>query len=427
MSLQVCTPHALHVVLHGTCVYVLAACLGSSCALAQLEEASDTARTEETQIDPRELKAFRDAISRAESIDGSYGAMLPEQLLSLGIALQKESRHAEAITVFKRGSHLARINNGLYSNAQIPYIQHKITSHVALKQFDEADTAQARLFRVQRGKQTRREIDVEVLLQQARWQHQAYSLDVGGKEVSYSRLLNMWDLNRLALTNVMDREGDTSPNLLPPLYGMLRAQYLISAHSNHSTGSNMGTGFGPGRAQSRFNNYLNKNYDMGRSIIRAIHEIQVSEYGEASLATARTRIMMGDWMMWHNAREPAMDAYSLGIGELAGLDDAQIQTEKLLGSPAALPDLEGIRPLPPEVSAEVGSILLEFGVSREGKVVDLVRLQDETVQGTEKDTELENQALRLMRSLRRTKFRPRFVDGVAITTENLVKAYAIAH
>ena len=183
----------------------------------------------------------------------------------------------------------------------------------------------------------------------------------------------------------------------------------------------------PGGAQSRFNNYLNKNYDMGRSIIRAIHEIQVSEYGEASLATAQTRVMMGDWMLWHNAREPAMDAYSLAIGELAGLDDAQIQTENLLGSPTALPDLEGIRPLPREVSAEVGSILIEFGVSREGKVVDLVRLQSETAEGPVEDSEFENQALRLIRSLRRTKFRPQFVDGVAITTEKLVKAYAIAH
>ena len=166
---------------------------------------------------------------------------------------------------------------------------------------------------------------------------------------------------------------------------------------------------------------------MGRSIIRAIHEIQVSETGEASLATAQTSVMMGDWMLWHNESEPAMDAYSLAIGELAGLDDAQIQTENILGSPTALPDLVGMRSLPPEVSAEAGDILLEFGVSRKGRVTDLVRLDNDIAPDTAKDTELESKAIRLMRSLRRTKFRPRFVDGVAITTEKLVKAYAIAH
>jgi hypothetical protein len=427
MSLLLCTPHAVRVAVQGACVYTLAACLGSSCALARLEETPGTTPIEHAPMDAGELQSFRDAISGAESIDGAYGAMLPEQLLSLGIALQKEGRHAEAVAVFKRGSHLARINNGLYSNAQIPYIQHKITSHIALRQFTEADGAQARLFRVQRGKQAKGEIDIDVLLQQARWQHQAYTLGVGGKEVSFSRLMNMWDLNRLALTNTIAREGDTSPDLLPPLYGMLRAQYLISAHGNHTTGSTINSDIGPRQAQNRFNSSPKKNYDMGRSIIRAIHEIQVSVHGEASLAAAQTRVMMGDWMLWHNAREPAMEAYSLAVGELAGLDDAQIQTENLLGSPRALPDLEGIRPLPPEVSAEGGDILLEFGVSPKGKVTDLVRLDSEIAPDTAEDTELENQAIRLMRSLRRTKFRPRFVAGVAINTEKLVKAYAITH
>ena len=132
-------------------------------------------------------------------------------------------------------------------------------------------------------------------------------------------------------------------------------------------------------------------------------------------------------MLWHDARETAMEAYSQAIGELAELDDAQLLTEKLLGTPAALPDLDGVRPLPPEVSAEEGNILLEFGVSQGGKVVDLVRLRTTEDENAQIDDALEGQARRLMRLLRRTKFRPQFFEGEAITTEKLVKAYVIAH
>jgi tetratricopeptide (TPR) repeat protein len=427
MSLRHLSSHAITIAVNGVSVFLLSAYLGSAGVLAQVEEEEAAAPLEPARADTRELQTFRDAITGAESHNGAYGPMLPEQLISLGLALQKEGRHTEAVAVFKRGSHLARINNGLHSAAQISHIQHKITSHLALGQLDEADEAQARLFRVQRRNLASGELNDEALMQQARWQRQAYDLGVGGEEVRFGRLLNMWDLYRMALTNIIDREGDNSANLLPPLYGMLRAQYLISGHKDRSGSSMMGSETGTRNTQSRFSSYRAKSYDMGRSIIRAIYDIQLPLHGDSGLPTIQSRIMMGDWMLWHDARESAMDAYSLAIGELAGLDDAQLQTEKLLGTPAALPDLDGVRPLPPEVSAEEGNILLEFGVSAGGKVLDLVRLSDTEDENAHSDEALEGQARRLMRSLRRTKFRPQFAEGEAITTEKLVKAYVIAH
>ena len=425
MGLRHLSSHAITVAVSGASVFLLSACLGSEKVLAQTEPAQVPLPT--ASIDSPELQTFRDAISGAESSNGAYGVMLPEQLISLGLALQKEGRHTEAVAVFKRGSHLARINNGLHSAAQIAHIQHKITSHLALGQLDEADQAQAQLFRVQQRNLASGELSVEALIQQARWQRQAYNLGVGGEEARFGRLLNMWDLYRMALTNIIEREGERSANLLPPLYGMLRAQYLISGHNDRSAGPIMGAEISSGNVQSRFSRYRAKSYDMGRSIIRAIYDIQLSQHGENSLPVLQTRIMMGDWMLWHNSPEPAMDTYSLAIGELAKRDDAQLQTQALLGTPVALPDLDGVRPLPPEVSAEEGNILLEFGVSEGGKVVNLVRLHDTEDENAQNGDALEGQARRLMRSLRKTRFRPQFAEGKAITTEKLVKAYVIAH
>jgi hypothetical protein len=82
-----------------------------------------------------------------------------------------------------------------------------------------------------------------------------------------------------------------------------------------------------------------------------------------------------------------------------------------------LPDLEGLRGLPPAVDAGEGDILLEFGVDSRGEVVDLVRLDENEANDTA--------ANRLMRELRNTQFRPRFEAGAPAGTDKLVRAYDI--
>ncbi|MFT5710304.1 MAG: hypothetical protein ACI8QT_000998 [Halioglobus sp.] len=394
---------------------------------AEDEQATTPEATPAIAPDSEQLKAIRSAVEIAESGSGAYAVELPEQLLSMGLALQRESRHTDAVTVFKRGSHLARINNGLYSAEQIPFLEREIASHLALGEYTEADKGQSRLYRVQKRSLANSEYLVDALMQQADWQRRAYKLNIGGEEMSFTHLLYMWDLNRMALTTVIEREGDKSSNLLSPLYAMLQAQYLISSHNDHtkSTNYDFSSGVGSRQSYARFNNYLTKSYDMGRSIIGAVHGIQVSHYGEKSLPTIEARILLGDWMLWHGARDPALASYTLAFRELAELDDAQLQTQRLLGAPVPLPDFDGVRPLLPEVGANEGNILVEFGVSARGKVVDLNRVREDNNAEFEPDEATEGKANRLLRALRKTTFRPSFANGEPTPTENIVKAYAI--
>lgn len=164
---------------------------------------------------------------------------------------------------------------------------------------------------------------------------------------------------------------------------------------------------------------------MGRSIIAAVHDIQLSRYGDKSLPTIETRILLGDWMLWHGVRDPALASYAFAFGELAELDDAQVETQRLLGEPVPLPDLDGVRPLLPEVSVNEGNILVEFGVSARGKVVDVSRVREDDNAKLESDEATDGKANRLLRALRKTTFRPSFANGEPTSTENIVKAYAI--
>jgi hypothetical protein len=397
-------------------VFALALLMGTSGGMA-LDAPMGDGDAAEILLDNADTRAYRDVVVDIEREFGAYAPDLPEKLLSLGLALQRQSKHAEAVRVFKRGTHLARINDGLYSAAQIPLIQGEITSHIAVGELQEADERQQYMYRVQQRSLNNPESRTQALMQQAHWQHSAYQLGIG--EQRYSRLTNMWDLYRGALTNISDREGETSSSLLLPLRGLLQTQYLISGHDPSSNSSASGSSFSAQQDLNRFNAYRARSYRQGHAVIRAIYDIENAQTDEQFLASAEALVMLGDWNLWHGEREPAEEAYRAAIMELVELDDAELQIARLFGEPQALPAIDTVRPLPPVVAADEGDILVEFTVTERGRVTQLNRLDE--------NTEYSGRANRLMRKLRATTFRPRFVDMNPASTEKIVHAYRLSN
>ena len=378
------------------------------------QEAMQTARDLSGQE-----QAYRRAIEAIESEYGAYGTGLSEQILGLGHTLQNQGRHQEAVELLKRGVHLARINDGLYSPQQLPLLQAEITSHIALGQYAEADERQHYMYRVQVRSMEHGAVRAQALMQQAQWQYNAYQLRLG--QAGFARLMSMWDLYRLALNDIIDREGENSPQLLPPLEGMLRAQYLIADYQPEDEYADADD-LGARQQLGRFNAHRAQSYDKGSAVILAMYGIeqtQAEQEGEdQGLATARALAMLGDWRLWHEERKEAMQAYNEAIAELEKREDAQVEIEKLFGQPVALPNLDGVRPLPEVGDPELGDILLEFGVTERGRVVDLQRVDDnEDVNRA--------RANRVMRQLRKTRFRPRFEAGEPVETEKVVRAYEV--
>lgn len=362
-------------------------------------------------------ESYRKSIEKLESSQGAYAAALPEQLLSLGLNLQQAGRHDEAVELFRRGVHLARINNGLYSAEQIPLIEREIASHIAMGQYSEADDRQLYLYRVQMRNLESGMGRADAFMQQARWQYNAYMLAVNGND--YNRLMNIWDLNRMALNDIVAREGETSVTLLRPLEGMLLSQYLIAGYQFDSNSSNTsaGEGYAAQHSANRFNAYRAKSYTKGRAVIQAMYDIQKANQGENSPETVEALTMMGDWSLWNGERETGMQFYHQAIAELVAGGAAEQDIDKTFGKPVALPNYEGVGNLPPEV--ETGDQLLEltFTVNAEGKVRDLERVDE-----NELSSGLVN---RIMRKLRKTRFRPALAMGEPVITENVTKKYEL--
>ena len=369
---------------------------------------SDAERTAE--------QSLRQAIEQLETSQGAYGSGLSEQMLSLGLSLQQQQRHLEAVNAFKRGVHLARINSGLYCPDQIPLLEGEVKSHIALGQYAEADELQQYLYRVQLRSMEAGEARADALVQQANWQFNAHQLRLGWQ--GPGRLSNMWDLYRQAFTDILAVEGNASPKLLPPLYGMLRTQYLVQEYR----AANVHSGNSPGAEViseeiNRFYSDRRQNYSRGKAIVEAIYEVQRINHGAHSVEALDAMVQMGDWALWNGQHEDSVASYRELLTELASADAAQVAPDRYFAEPIPLPQLQGLRPLPQAVSAEQGNILVEFGVDFRGRVRDLERLDE--------NEDSDAAASRLLRVLRDTRFRPRFEANEPQDTVGLVRAYDI--
>lgn len=393
-----------------------------SLPLAAAEAPSPTEPAPDDAAAPPELvstspdvTSYREAIALLESGEGAYSAALPEQLLSLGISLQQNGNHTEAVDIFKRGVHLSRINNGLYGWQQVALLQREIASHIALGQYDAADERQHYMYKVQVRSIENGQARADVFMAQAKWQYNAYRLGLGGP--TYGRLMNMWDLYRSALNQIVELEGETSPSLLPPLNGMLLTQYLIAGYQpvNGSGGFTSSESVSYQQESNRFNAYRGQVYKRGRSVIQAIYDIQKVNYGENSQQTAQTMTMMGDWIMWFGESEAATAAYQQAIAELVALGTAQEEIEQLFSEPVALPNYDGVRPLPAHIAPREDVLVLEFTVNARGKVEDMERLDENDFESS--------YAKRLMRQVRKTRYRPQLAMGEPVEKQKVIRAY----
>ena len=170
----------------------LLATLALACCPALLAQEVDLTGGVRQLEDRTAEKSLQEAIKQIESREGAYAADLPEQMLSLGLALQQQDRHGEAVDIFKRGVHLARINNGLYCTEQVPLLQGEIQSSIALGEYARVDELQQYLYRVEVRGLGGGEQRAEALIRQATWQFNAYQLGLG--EQGAERLARMWEL-----------------------------------------------------------------------------------------------------------------------------------------------------------------------------------------------------------------------------------------
>lgn len=92
-----------------------------------------------------DIDAYRLRLEKINEEHSAYAAPLFEEYFGLGVALQNDGQHDEALKSFRQAVHIKRINAGLYSLEIEPIVQRMLLSYVKLKRWDKLSSQMLQL------------------------------------------------------------------------------------------------------------------------------------------------------------------------------------------------------------------------------------------------------------------------------------------
>ena len=130
------------------------------------------------------------------------------------------------------------------------------------------------------------------------------------------------------------------------------------------------------------------------------------------------------------------DTSIMALTEEQPPEDDPVMRAALFETATPLPDIDTLRPLPPFRRDASGPLVVQFQLNEAGKITVLERVtvttvtESETTEGEEASEEAEAPRVdndpavdRLLRKMRRTRFRPRYEEGVAVETGMIVWSF----
>lgn len=388
--------------------------------MAQTPSELDMTDTQDTiELHTAELDGYRASIRTLEEENGAYALGLSEELLGFGLALQRSGRHLQAVEVFQRGTHITRINHGLYSEQQIPFLKGSINSLAALQDIRAADDLQDYLIRVQERALAPGAERISAWLSYAYWQRSQFLLNPIDTE--FKRLVRMLDAYQSALNELKAFENERQL-VTDSLWGLIQTYFLVTSFDDEKDASpfERRTNFDENSTQENFYEFY-RDADRGApQAIELLVHLHSELHGPTSYEAFHASIQLADWHLWRGERRTASELYrqiDQVIGELD--DEMRIQDlrERLFDRITLLPDISGIRLLPPAVPPEEGNVSLSFNITDRGTVRNVKRIN--VAEG------FDGLAGKFIRYLRHAVFRPKVVDGATLTREGVEQTYVL--
>lgn len=357
---------------------------------------------------------FRRQLGTLEDSQGPYSDALAEPLTSLGRYHRANGDLEEATRMYRRALHLVRVNDGLYSERQMPVLRELLAVYRATGDFGALDQRYEYYFRLYgKGKPPYTSVRLQAALGYLRWQREALRLNLDGDNVR--RLQHLYRLNEELVRATGADSSVPLAGYREVVLSQLRNLYLLEDRVRPRLENIGRVSSAPQFAQQfdqqdfdqrRMENLQRSALSLGNSLLQEL----ISRYdAEADpQQVAGLYLELGDWYQWHSNESRAAQHYAK-VGELLAGSADQALLQQWLGQPVELPD-NGAFWQPPVAVDDQPPLILEvtYDVSARGRASNL--------QSIEEDPDTEGKANRLKRALRQIRFRPKWADGVATPT-----------
>jgi len=393
-------------------------------AASNLKNQNNPFKLADTSNSPQTLNEqiadYENAIEKLESTEGVYSDKLAQELANLADIYQKQEKHDLAITTFNRSLHLNRINDGLYSKAQLPILDKIITSLKKQKKWKQVHEKYNYLYWLNNRNFSEQDEDMlPVLVKIANWNLTSYAM-------SYSQspaqdLYNAHYLYKKALSISETVYGQFDKRNIYILNNKMIINYFFATFDISQINSNLIDN----TEYTTTTNYQNQiislkrtSFTNGRDTI--LNEIDILENQQEPdyFTISNVKLKLADWYLLFEKRQSAMRLYNEAYQFAILNDDENTFTEDLFQKPIALPYLPNLTTNTREniskdkLLSNTKYIQASFDVTRHGRAKNIQVVNS----NMKESTRLRSLALK---SLRHTKFRPKLVKGIAIKTEQV--------
>jgi len=366
---------------------------------------------------------YQEAI-REQEAQGAWAPGLSQDLMGLGRALQEMGEHQEAIPVFERAGHVARVNRGLYTLDQLPALEERIDSHLALGQWEEADQQQQYSFYLySRAMGQNDPALVEVMRDFAHWN---LSVHFRGMEETSGRLLDAYRLFNAAHELLLQVESDNLERQLAYLDSLAGVAWLVARTrlSNDPTSLRGNRAFsetrmvnfrGGTRATYQVNGFSQGEAALQRAVDLQRRRAEQGVGGVLEIAEALARL--GDWYLMFDRRRASIEAYRQAWDLLQVSDTARpadlFDEVRILPRFTNFPEQRRLAmPGPPE-AVERGYVDVRLDANRYGRARDVEVIGGDPVTIDEVES-------RVARDLSSMRLRPRLENGEPVDAEDVI-------
>lgn len=363
----------------------------------------------EKQVESDSITDYMEAIDNSEGRFGAYATELSELYLGLGNSLYAGEEYTEALEAFQKGMQIERVNYGLSSLSQSPYLFSIADTERYLGNWDKSQQALERVYSI--NSKNYGEADVRmlgVLDKILGWYMDNYK-DRKPKEGYTNLVLSERYAQRMyeILNKDMSLDDPEAPDRFRRL-GYL--QHVIAVHlKEHGEPSESGLSISmsgsPGRPSRATTSHL--HFRRGKLALEKVIASVILQPNSTETDQALAIAELGDWYSVFGQKTPATAAYQLALDVLDTAEDPQQTRTDLFGlprmiefsmakSPPMAPDDQ-----PTESQLELAMIISTYGVPNNIEVVN-------PPEG------LSKAALRdIRRDTRVKRFRPKLVNGLA--------------
>lgn len=367
--------------------------------------------------------AYQQQLATLEVQGGPYNDALAEPLTGLGRYHRDQGDLDQAMRLYRRALHVVRINDGLYSERQLPILQELLEAYRVSGDMQALDDRYEYYFHLYgKGRPPFTPVRLRAALAYLRWQREAVRLGIDGD--STRRLLALYQLN----TDLLQATAVDSSVALPwyreLVLSQLRNLYLMEDRFA-STAEKIGI---ESQLPLLGNEWDQKDFDRrrletiqrgalsrGSGLLRDLIE-RTAGTGEVT-EVARLYLELGDWYQWHAKYFQAGEQYRQVV-QLLGEQQQTGLLQQWLGEPVELPDNGAFwQPFPGPPAQRRAVVNVRYDVSARGRVSNM--------QASVADPADESRISGLKRKLAQIRFRPRWVNGSAEAAEGVQRDYEL--